>query len=141
MSEIITFTVLGEPKAQKRHRSTRFGEKGLRNYDPSASDKQDFKWMAYKHRPEIPLDRPLRVDINFFFTRPKMHFRTGKNSHILKDTAPDWHIGKPDRDNLDKGVLDSLKGVFWRDDSIVCAGEIQKKYSDNPRVEVTITLL
>lgn len=140
MSEQIKFTVLGEPRAQKRHRSVRI-DNGIRNYDPSASDKQDFKMMAYAHRPEKPLDQPLRVDITFYFGRPKSHYRTGANSHILKPNAPLWHTSKPDRDNCDKGTMDSLKGVFWRDDSIICAGEIIKQYSENPRVEVVITLL
>ena len=140
MSHQIKFTVLGEPKAQKRHRSTRTST-GIRNYDPSASDKQDFKWMAYNNRPLTPFDQPLRVDVTFFFSRPKSHFGTGKNAGVLKESAPEWHIAKPDRDNCDKQVLDALKGVFWRDDSIVCSGEIEKKYSTNPRIEVTITPL
>lgn len=136
----ISFVVFGEPKAQKRHRSTRTGT-GIRNYDPSAADKQDFKWMAYQNKPTTPFEGALRVDISFFFSRPKSHYGTGSKSHVLKPNAPNWHIARPDRDNLDKGVLDALKGVFWKDDSIICSGEISKKYSLNPRVEVTITVL
>lgn len=136
----IEFTVKGDPIAQKRHRHVR--QNGfVRNYDPSQSDKGDFLSLAHLHAPDKPFDEPLQVDITFYFSRPKSHYKTGKNAHILKENAPVWKISKPDRDNLDKFVLDSLKGLYWRDDSIICAGEIQKKYSTNPRTEIVITTL
>lgn len=137
---MIEVSILGEPSAQKRHRSVRFGG-SIRQYDPSASDKGDFLSIIQKNAPEKPLDQPLRVDCSFYFSRPKSHFRTGANSHILKDTAPLWHTSRPDRDNLDKFVMDSMSKVYWRDDSVVCAGEIVKKYDSNPRTEIKITLL
>ncbi len=37
-----------------------------------------------------------------------------------------YHAQKPDRDNLDKAVMDALKGLAWNDDSQVCAGKIEK---------------
>jgi Holliday junction resolvase RusA-like endonuclease len=37
---------------------------------------------------------------------------------------------KPDRDNLDKAVLDALtRCKFWLDDCQVCAGNISKQYT------------
>jgi len=138
--EAIRLTVLGEPTAQKRHRHVSKGG-FTRSYDPSAADKGDFLSIVQNNAPEKPFDCPLRVDVTFFFSRPKSHFKSGKNSHILKDNAPVWHTSRPDRDNLDKLVMDSMSKVFWRDDSLVCAGEIQKLYSDNPRTEITIRQL
>lgn len=41
-----------------------------------------------------------------------------------------WHIKKPDRDNLDKAVLDALTGIFWHDDCQVCSGTIEKQIAD-----------
>lgn len=140
MSEQIKITVLGNPTPQKRHRSTsRHGK--TRQYDPSSGDKDNFAWLIREQAPPKLLTTALRVDAFFFFARPKSHYRTGQNSHLLKDSAPEWHTSKPDRDNCDKFVLDSLKNIFWSDDSLVCAGQIEKKYSEKPRTEIIITVL
>ena len=49
------------------------------------------------------------------------------------------HFGKPDRDNIDKALLDAL----FTDDRGVCSGALQKRWDDGagPRLEVTITPL
>jgi len=141
----IEIIVYGDPQAQKRHRTFRMNSGGDRfgnmHVDPSKAKKNDLLWVIQEMRPEKPLDFAIRVDAVFFFKRPKSHYRTGKNSHILRDDAPYWHIGKPDRDNLDKFILDAMKGVFWKDDSIVCDGNISKKYDENPRTWILITKL
>ena len=72
----------------------------------------------------------LSISMVFYMPRPKKHYRTGKFSHILKDDSPSWHINKPDRDNLEKAVLDCMtKGGLLKDDSIVCSGSIEKKWA------------
>jgi crossover junction endodeoxyribonuclease RusA len=76
----------------------------------------------------IPWMGPLRVDLTFSFPRPKSHYRANGE---LKDTAPIWHTGKPDRDNADKLVLDALTSIgLWPDDKQVCDGRLRKFYSD-----------
>lgn len=143
--QVIRFTVIGDPLAQKRHRSRAFtdgaGNTQVRNYDPSEGNKADFLSIVMASAPAVPFDCPIRLDCTFYFPRPKSHYRTGANAHLLKDNAPEWKISKPDRDNLDKFVLDALHGVYWRDDSIVCAGEIQKKYDVRSRTEIVLTVL
>ena len=49
------------------------------------------------------------------------------------------HFGKPDRDNIDKALLDSL----FTDDRGVCTGTLNKFWDDGkgPRLEVTILKL
>ncbi len=59
----------------------------------------------------------------------------------MKPSSPLFHTSKPDRDNLDKLVLDALTGVFWVDDKVVCQGWLQKEYSDKPRIEIFIRIL
>jgi len=136
----IKLVVLGEPKSQKRHRHVNMG-KFTRQYDPSANDKGDFLSVVQKQAPEKPIDVPVRLCINFYFTRPKSHYKTGKNAHILKDNIPHWHTSKPDTDNCFKFVTDALNKVFWRDDSLICDVTVQKQYSDQPRIEITIQTL
>ncbi len=51
------------------------------------------------------------------------------------------HTGRPDRDNLDKAVLDAMKGLIFRDDAQVCAGTIEKWIAagdEQPHVTIVI---
>lgn len=134
----INVTVLGEPQAQKRHRHAKRG-KFIATYDPQKGDKQDFLSIVQKKAPLEPLDRPLKVEINFYFSRPGNHFGTGKNAGVLKQTAPTFHISKPDTDNLAKFVLDAMNKVYWMDDSRICTLVVTKKYDSKPRTDITIT--
>lgn len=46
--------------------------------------------------------------------------------------------GKPDWDNLGKGISDALNGVCWVDDSQVVEASVRKFYGDRPCVEVKV---
>ena len=135
---MIKLSILGEPKAQKRHRHVKMGN-FVRQYDPSASDKGDFLSVIQTNAPKEPFNEPLAVSISFYFSRPKSHFRTGKNSDLLKDNAPIWHTSKPDVDNLAKFVMDSMNKIYWKDDSIISSIWVTKNYSGSPRTDITIT--
>lgn len=135
----IHLVVSGEPTPQQRHRHHRVKNSDfVTTYDPSSKIKKEFLKKCLPHKPESPLDCPLRVVMEFYFKRPKSHYRTGKFSHILKPDAPTNHITRPDSDNLAKMVKDALNKVFWKDDSLVCDLHIKKIYSESPRTEVFI---
>ena len=136
----IEISVLGEPKPQPRHRHYKRG-KFTGTYDPAKEGKETFLFLVLEHAPAKPLDEPLRVDINFYFPRPKAHYGTGRNAGKLKPSAPARHIVKPDIDNLQKWVYDSMNKVFWRDDSIICECRVRKLYDDMPRTEIIISPL
>ncbi len=71
----------------------------------------------------------VRVEMEFYFTRPKNHFGTGRNSDKMKDSAPMFHVTKPDCDNLEKAVFDAIsKTGLWKDDSYVVEAEPKKRY-------------
>lgn len=140
MFEPISIIVLGDPKAQKRHRHVSRG-KFVQQYDPSAADKKDFLSLVQQKAPSTPFAFPIRVDMKFFFSRPKGHYYTGKREGIVKDNAPEWHTSKPDSDNLQKQVFDALNKVFWKDDSYICVVTCLKRYSTKPRSEITISPL
>lgn len=123
----IEFKVLGDPTAQKRHRHTSAG-KFVRVYDPSKSDKMDFLQVAQMYAPEVPYSGALALSLLFVFPRPKSHYRTGKNSGILRDDAPYFHESKPDNDNLAKFIKDALNKVYWTDDSKISVTLIVKIY-------------
>ena len=133
----IKFEILGSPEALKRHRTFQRGNY-VGTYDPSKGDKQSFLELAHKHAPAKPLAGPIFLGLTLIFPRPKSHYRSGKHSHELKKTAPKWHTGRPDKDNVDKFVMDALNNVFWVDDSQICSSVTYKLYGDKPRTIVEI---
>ena len=56
----------------------------------------------------------------FTFVRPKSHYRTGRNAHLLRDDAPTRPATIPDLSKLARSTEDALKdaGVI-RDDSLI----------------------
>lgn len=141
----ITFYVRGEPKAQPRPRAfaRKFGATWqARVYDAGTAEgwKSLVAAAAKPFLPSEPLTGPLMVELCFHMPRPKSHYRTGKRFRELRDDAPTFHTGKPDRDNLEKAVCDALTQVgMWKDDGQVCDGQIRKLYAEgSPGCHVTI---
>jgi Holliday junction resolvase RusA-like endonuclease len=136
----IEFTVLGEPHAQMRHKTFKRGT-FTGAYDPSADIKKDFLLTVQSKAPKEPITDPIMLTVVFYFGRPKSHYRTGKNSEMLKDDCPEWHTSRKDIDNLQKLIFDALNGIFWKDDAQICWVEAQKKYSERPRTFIKISTL
>ena len=94
---------------------------------------------------QVPLEEPVRVEVDFFLPRPKNHFGTGRNAGILKSTAPSFPAGVPDIDKLCRSTLDGLKeGGAYRDDSQVVSLVAAKKYVTEeraPGAHISITLV
>jgi crossover junction endodeoxyribonuclease RusA len=137
----LEFFCAGLPKAQPRAKARAFG-KFAQVYNPTTAD--DWKmivrneaWKAWAANAYTPWEGPLRVDLTFYFPRPKNHFRSNGE---LKPTAPLWHTTKPDRDNSDKAVLDALTNLgIWHDDKQVCDGRIRKQYAAIPGCQIRIS--
>ena len=141
ISTSIKFTFYGPPKPQQRHRTTRKG--GMRQYDPSVSQKATFIEAVQEHRPEIPWDCPIAIKIECFQQRPKSHYGSRKGEPYLKADAPNlWSTkGRADWDNLGKLVCDAMNGIFYEDDGQIAVGLVIKRYSDVPRTIVTLKRL
>jgi len=139
-----TFSISGEPKAQKRHRHRTIQPKDKRRksfvqtYDPCSKEKEAFRTLAARFAPDRPLECPIRVAIHCFMPHAKTHIGTGKNAGKIKPSAPSLHIKKPDVDNLAKFVMDALTGLFWKDDSVIYSMHVVKSYSTDPMTVVAI---
>jgi Holliday junction resolvase RusA-like endonuclease len=119
----ISFFVKGKPCGQPRVRVAR--GHAYTPHGPIDGWKKELLFGCKRHRPNPPLEGPLRVNLFFFMPRPMSHYLRAN----LRKNAPEWHTIKPDRDNLDKAVLDCLtRAGFWIDDCQVCAGELRKRY-------------
>jgi Holliday junction resolvase RusA-like endonuclease len=66
------------------------------------------------------LECPVIADMVFSFTRPKNHYRSGRNAHLLRDDAPRRPPTPPDLSKLARSTEDALTdAAVWRDDSLV----------------------
>ena len=140
MSELTLF-IPGIPKAQPRARATSRGGRFTRMYDPGTAEawKGCIALAIRDHMPAAPMDGPVRVDLTFLLPRPKRLMRKRDPDGAMYCTA------KPDRDNLDKAVLDCLTEMgMWRDDAQVVDGRLRKMYAPKDGrtgVELRITQL
>lgn len=81
------------------------------------------------------------IEYVFCFDRPQSHFGSGKNSQILKSSAPKFHTKKPDLTKLIRSTEDALTGIIWKDDAQVCEGKKEKRYCHPGEFEgVVITI-
>ncbi len=133
----LSFTVYGEPIPLSRHMVARG-----RMYNPSAKAQKLFSDACVDKLPTTPMDGPIEANLIFYFSRPKNHYGTGKNSNKLKDNIDTWHSKKKDLDNLIKFVLDSLNQKAYLDDSQICIINSAKLYTNsNARIEVRMRKL
>lgn len=138
------------PVAQPRPRMgvRRVGRRFVSSvYNPENAKhwKQLIRLRCQLVKPPRPLPGPFKVDATFYLPRPRCYMRRkDPDGPILCDH-------KPDRDNLDKAVLDALNPIkikgqtvwrgFWLDDGQVSIGTISKFYhakNDKPHCLIEI---
>jgi Holliday junction resolvase RusA-like endonuclease len=98
-------------------------------YNPGTADdwKTIIRNAARERWDGVPFTGPTTVTWTALFPRPKSHI---KRNGELKWNAPTWHRSKPDRDNLDKALLDALVNAgILADDKEVCSGQLTKRYA------------
>jgi Holliday junction resolvase RusA-like endonuclease len=121
-SPAITVTVHGLPGPQgsKRHVGNGVMVESSEKVKPW---RQDVKYAALGATAALPgwtiLDGPLAVAMTFTFARPKGHYRTGRNAHLLRDAAPIRPAVFPDLSKIVRSTEDALTGVVWHDDQRV----------------------
>jgi crossover junction endodeoxyribonuclease RusA len=84
----------------------------------------------------MPFTGPVDVQLRFRLARPKDHYRTGRNAHLLRDAAPEWPSARPDLDKLARAVLDGLTaGGAWHDDGQAAILHAAKQWATPGRPE------
>lgn len=98
--------------------------------------RQDVRSAAQDALPagHTPLAGPLSVELVFTFDRPQGHWRTGRNAHLLRDSAPAYPAGsRNDVDKLARAVLDAVTSAgLWGDDGQVVHLDAWKVYVGHP---------
>ncbi|VXB33629.1 RusA family crossover junction endodeoxyribonuclease [Nocardioides sp. AX2bis] len=137
MSDLLTpdrvaIRVTGTPIPQGSKTANRYGN-GVR--DANATRLKP--WRAHvtahardAHRYQDKLIGPVRIWLRFAFDRPASHYRTGRNAHLLKNSAPLYPTNKNDLDKLTRAVLDALTDAgVWGDDGQVVDVRARKFYA------------
>ena len=132
MDSPISVFVCGIPVGQPRPRARRAGKRIIM-YDPKTAHKwRETVAMVAGAAIKRQLEGPLDVSLVFFFPRPKSHYGTGKNSDVLKASAPTYHTQKPDIDNVCKSTLDAMNDVVYGDDKQVVKLLAEKRWAHQP---------
>ena len=125
----LSFFAAGIPKAQPRVKAfVRGGHAGVYTPDGAEAWKQEVRRQAIANAPESLMTGPIRVELDFFMSRPKAHL--GKDG-LPKPKSPVWHCKKPDLDNLIKAVTDAITDTqkVRLDDSQICQITATKTYA------------
>lgn len=133
----LRFFAAGVPRPQPRAKSGRTRSGRHVTYDPGTADewKASIMIAAMRVRECEPIAEACEVEATFVFPRPLRMSGVGRRPHVVR----------PDRDNLEKALLDAL--VQCRvlvDDSVVCGGEVRKVVAgvgEAPGVEVVVRVL
>ena len=93
---------------------------------------QEFELNIKRYRPENPWDGPVQVIIEWRFPFNK----STPKKYLHRD---EWKTTRPDLDNMEKVILDSLTRTgFIVDDSIICNKTTTKKHSSNPGISIRL---
>ncbi|MGK4098921.1 RusA family crossover junction endodeoxyribonuclease [Ligilactobacillus salivarius] len=125
-----------EPQQQERPRATGRG-RFIRVYDPpkTAKFKRELKQLATEMYHDAPLEGEIYLKVAFY---RKIQKSISKKEHDRRALGEHRPIVKADLSNYLKSFEDALNGVLWKDDAMIVHEEIDKYYSDNPRIEVEI---
>lgn len=132
----IRFTVPGEPKGKARPRIySQGGKSHAMTPQDTLSYESLVKWVFTNTMEARKLQGEIEAKIVAMYPIPKA--MTKKNRQLI-DEGKLHPTKKPDLDNVAKIILDSLNKVAFDDDSQVTRLIVEKHFSDNPRVEVTL---
>lgn len=128
----VSFTVPGRPMGKQRPRVMKSGI----TFTPKETvSYENLVKMVYMQSGSKMFEGPINMKIVAYYEIPKS---TSKKKAELMRAENERPTKKPDVDNIVKIICDALNKVAYHDDSQIVGCEIQKYYSDNPRVEVEI---
>lgn len=126
-----TYVIEGDPVPLAR---ARFGNG--RCWDSQKQTKLAWQLMlSNQHRGPL-FSGPIDFTVIFFMPCPA---KLAKRKHA--ELLNTYHHARPDTSNLVKFVEDVATKILYHDDAIIASLHAIKIYSDNPRVQLTITTL
>lgn len=129
-----TIVLPGNPLAKQRHRSfLRHGH--IASYDPQHKEKDSVTALIKQQTTNAPSNAAsaFHVSVNFYLPLASSRCKRDMVSALWLNQI----VGKPDLDNLAKFYLDAANGILWHDDKQIISLNLRKRYSENPRTEIT----
>lgn len=128
----LCFIVVGEPRGKGRPRFTR---RGFAYTDAATRDYETLiACRAAEAMPCPATELPVAVRVDIYKGVPKSWSKAKRRRALDGQEIP----GKPDLDNVAKAVLDAMNTVVYADDNQVIRLLVQKQYSLEPRLVVTV---
>lgn len=135
--EPVTFHIPGEPQGKGRARSFLMRGRIVTTTPPKTRSYEgivaSLAMDAMGDRP--PFDGPVQIDLSAFFGVPQSWSRKKQAAALAGMMKPGK---KPDLDNIAKAITDGMNGVVMRDDSLIVAARLSKRYGPQPMVVVTV---
>lgn len=133
---MIRFTVEGKPIQWMRA-----GKKGKRHFTPEkmANYKNAVATLAKKSMGQIPpLAGPVSCFVVVDLPIPESYSKARKARCAIGQEMP---AKRPDLDNYIKLALDAMNKIVFDDDAQVCTLMSNKRYSAEPKLEITVSPL
>jgi Holliday junction resolvase RusA-like endonuclease len=103
-------------------------------YDRQKLERIQLKLLLEHQHGKLPFySGPLFLFATFYMPIGKSY--SPKKRSEMEDA---YHTKKPDKDNLEKWLLDVCTKVLFNDDCLICDSSVRKRYSTNPRTVFSI---
>lgn len=135
--ELVVVTVPGVPVAKGRPRITTRGG-FARAYTPAKTVRyEDLVRIAAADAmgPREPITGQVLVCVTAYVAIPKSMPKRDQRAAVDGIKHP---VTRPDADNYAKAALDGCNGILFKDDSQVTDLIVRKRYSDRPRLVITM---
>ena len=127
---MIQFELYIKPKPQKQTAWNR-----LHAYDPSKAYKEMLIIQMLPYAPKDPIFGPVSLDITFYMAIPVSVSKSKRADMLAHKVVP---FVRPDIDNLAYVVTNSMKNMFYRDDSQIVDLTLHKRYCEEPKISIKL---
>lgn len=138
MKKTIEFTVPGAPQGKARARTVRNNGR-THSYTPRQTKEYEelVRWSYIKQVGGMAFEAgAVHATIAAFFPVPKRASTKKACQMLMGSERP---TKKPDADNIAKAVLDALNSVAYSDDAQITMLHVEKRYSTEPHIKVTLS--
>jgi Holliday junction resolvase RusA-like endonuclease len=131
----VAFTIPGRPRGKARHRTSFKLKRQFPDPRTVAAEREIATLYRLAARSAPLITGAVSLSIEAVFRVPASW---PKKLRIAALAGEVEFTGKPDRDNIDKLVMDALNAVAWVDDCQVNRGPVVRRYGEPERVEVVV---
>lgn len=125
----------GEPAGKGRPRFSRNGHTYTPGKTVMYENNVRLAYLQEYGRAKFPNTSQLKLEVVAFYAVPKSDSKKKRAAKLANTIRP---TKKPDADNIIKVIADGLNEVAYYDDKQIVSCSVEKFYSEDPRVEVTI---